>query len=149
VAASTATLVLWHREEGERLTAALLADARARWQRHRPRAYDLEVVVSGAQEGAHRIEVREGRVVKMTTGGGPVRENVWEYWTVDGMFRFLADELGNVERPEAAYGVAQGSEVVLRVVFDETYGYPARFLRHVIGSRQSVEWRIRGFVPQD
>jgi hypothetical protein len=98
--------------------------------------------VSGAQEGDHRIEVRDGRVTKMTTGGAPVRPGAWEYWSVEGMFRFLASELSNRERAAEVFGT---TDVELRVVFDDTYGYPARFLRHVMGRSKSVEWNVRSF----
>lgn len=144
VAGTAATLALLYRRPGEPLTEELLAAARARWQEHGPRAYDLEVSVSGAQEGDHRIEVRAGRVTKMTTGGAPVREGAWEYWSVEGMFRFLQGELENRARAAEVFGT---TEVELRVEFDDAYGYPARFLRHVMGQRKSVEWNVRSFRP--
>ena len=144
VIATAVTLALWYRQPGEPLTAELLAGARARWEERGPRAYDLVVSVSGAQEGEHRIEVRDGRVTKMTTGGAAVREGAWEYWSVDGMFRFLQSELSNRERAGEAFG-ADAADVELRVVFDAGYGYPARFLRHVMGRRKSVEWKVRSF----
>jgi hypothetical protein len=145
VAATAVTLALWYRQPGEPLTAGLLAAARARWQEHGPRDYDLEVSVAGAQAGEHRIEVRDGRVTKMTTGGAAVREGAWKYWSIDGMFRFLQSELSNRERSSEAFGAADAADVELRVVFDDTYGYPARFLRHVMGRPQSIEWRVRSF----
>ena len=144
MAATAVTLALWYRQPGVPLTEELLAAARARWQEHGPRAYDLAVSVSGAQEGEHRIEVRDGRVAKMTTGGAAVREGAWEYWSVEGMFRFLQTELSNRERAGEAFG-ADTADVELRVVFDDTYGYPARFLRHVLGQRKSVEWKVHSF----
>lgn len=144
VVATAVTLFLWYRRPGEPLTDELLAAARARWQEHGPRSYDLEVSVSGAQEGEHRIEVRAGRVTKMTTGGAPVREGAWKYWSVEGMFRFLEGELDNRERAAEVFGT---TDVELRVVFDPTYGYPERFLRHVMGQSRSVEWNVRSFRP--
>jgi hypothetical protein len=148
VVATAVTLALWYRQPGEPLTAELLTQARTRWQEHGPRGYDLQVSVSGAQEGEHRIEVRDGRVTKMTTGGAAVREGAWEYWSVEGMFRFLATELSNRERAGEAFG-ADADDVELRVEFDGTYGYPARFLRHVMGRRKSVEWKVRSFHPKN
>ncbi|MHC4973957.1 MAG: DUF6174 domain-containing protein [Planctomycetota bacterium] len=146
VVATAVTLGLWYRQPGEPLTAELLAEARARWQERGPRAYDLEVSVSGAQQGEHRMEVRDGRVTKMTTGGAPVRQGAWEYWSVEGMFRFLESELANRERAGEVFGT---SDVELRVEFDGTYGYPAHFLRHVMGRPKSVEWNVRAFHPKN
>ncbi|MHC4136968.1 MAG: DUF6174 domain-containing protein [Planctomycetota bacterium] len=144
VVATAVTLAFWYRQPGEPLTEELLAAARARWQERGLCAYDLEVSVSGAQEGEHKIEVRDGRVTKMTTGGAAVREGAWEYWSVEGMFRFLQSELSNREGAGEAFG-ADTADVELRVVFDDSYGYPAHFLRHVMGRPKSVEWRVRSF----
>jgi len=131
--------VLMFRGEGETLTREMLETARARWNEHGLRDYDMEVAVTGVQVGHHAISVRGGRVVAMTTGAEPVAQSAWAYWSVDGMFRFLSDELSNAENPQRAFG---GDEVVLSAVFDEQRGYPRRFLRHVMGRRAGVEWTI-------
>ena len=81
----------------------------------------------------------------MTTGGAPAPKHVWEYWDVNGMFQFLTTELDNAERPRAAYGVDDADDVVLRVAFDEQFGYPRRFLRHVMGRSAGIEWRVTAF----
>ncbi len=144
LAAATVPLVhvLTRPSTGEPLTQDRLAEARACWAERGPRSYALDVDVRGAR---HHIEVRDGAVVTMTTDGNAVSEGAREYWSIDGMFRFLSEELSNLQRPEAAYGVSDPDDVVLRAEFDSKYGYPARFLRHVLGQDRSVEWQVLSF----
>lgn len=130
---------------GEPLTQERLEKARALWKQRGPKAYAIEIDVRGAR---HRIEVQDGAVVTMTTDGNPVRADAREYWSVDGMFRFLSEEISNLQRVEAAYGVSDADDVVLRAKFDPAYGYPSRFLRHVLGQDRSVEWNVRSFEPR-
>ncbi|MCK6462073.1 MAG: DUF6174 domain-containing protein [Planctomycetes bacterium] len=125
---------------GEPLTPERLAAARALWKEKGPGSYVVDVDVRDAH---HRVEVRDGKVVSMTTDGREAPERVRAYWTVEGMFQSLSEELSNLRRPEAAFGVSDPSRVMLRALFDEQYGYPARFLRHVEGETRSVEWQAR------
>jgi hypothetical protein len=142
IAAGALTLVLLFREEGAPLTRADLDAAAERWTKAGLLDYDLAVTVRGAQEGEHRIEVRDGRVVAMTTGGAAVDPKVWPYWSVDGLFRFLRDELEGAMRAREVHGVSDASEVILRAAFDAELGYPRRFLRHVPGGRPGIEWEV-------
>ncbi len=130
---------------GEPLTQERLAEARARWKERGPKSYGLDVDVRGIR---YRIDVKDGEVVAMTIDGRPAAVSALEHWTVEGMFGFLAEELSNLRRVEAAYGVSNPEDVVLRAAFDPKYGYPARFLRHVLGLDRSVEWQVRSFEPR-
>lgn len=134
--------VVWMlaRTSTEPLTPERLAAARAAWNETGPRSYVIDVDVRDAH---HRVEVKDGKVVSMTTDGREAPERLHAYWTVEGMFQSLSEELSNLRRPEAAFGVSDPSQVTLRVAFDARYGYPARFLRHVEGQTRSVEWNAR------
>jgi hypothetical protein len=129
--------VLTRKETGEPLTPERLEAARALWNEKGPRSYVIDVDVRDAH---HRVEVRDGKVVSMTTDGREAPERLHEYWTVEGMFRSLSEELSNLRRPEGPFGVSDPAEVTLRVAFDGGCGYPARFLRHVQGQTRSVDW---------
>ena len=127
------------------LTLERLQAAEQRWRASRISDYDMRITVSGVQRGVHKIEVRDGKVTGMTTGGAEVARHVWPRWTVEGLFDFLREELANAEDPENAFGVSDPSRVVLYAGFDEQTGYPRRFLRHVMGRQESVEWQIEEF----
>lgn len=134
--------VLMMRKPGEPLTAEALHAARRRWADRALRDYDMDVEVSGTQQGRHHIQVRAGRVVRMTTGGADVPEHIWPFWSVDGMFDFLQTELANAADPKRAFGIDDPSAVVLRVHFDPELGYPKHFLRHVLGRRMEIRWEV-------
>jgi hypothetical protein len=137
---------LTHPSAGETLTAERLAEARERWAERGPKSYVIEVDVRGL---TYRIEVRDGReVVGMTVDGRPAAASALEHWTVEGMFGFLAQELSNLRRVEAAYGVTDPDSVILRAEFDGKTGYPSSFLRHVLGQNRSVEWRVLSLEPR-
>lgn len=139
--AGAVALVFLLRRPGEPLTEEALRAAERRWGERGPRGYALDVKVDGVQHGRHAIRVRDGKVVAMTTGGAAVPENVWTYWTVEGMFRFLAEELDNSRQPLASYGVSDPAQVVLRADFDPELGYPRAFMRHVMGGRpMDIAW---------
>lgn len=127
------------------LTEKDLTRARAAWQHAGLQNYVMRVRLIGALEGEHEIQVQNGRVVNMSTGGRPVANHVWAYWTVEGMFQFLDEELSQKKKPAAAFGVAEEEEVFLSAEFDGKLGYPKRFLRQVFGRRHTAEWEVREF----
>jgi hypothetical protein len=53
-----------------------------------------------------------------------------DYWTVDGLFQVIEEELDAAERPDGAAFGAQ-SQVWLRVRYHRALGYPIRFVREV------------------
>ncbi len=129
------------------LTAEELAMARDRWRETGPASYLLEIETRGAAGARQLVEVRDGEVVRMTTGGVEASRDAWRYWTVEALFSFLDTELANAAAAERTYGAPAGS-VVLKARFDGRWGYPERFLRHVLGRRDSVEWRVLRLEPR-
>jgi hypothetical protein len=140
-----AALVVRVRRPGDPLTEPALKGAEDLWRSKGPAAYELEVEVRGSQRAVHVIRVRGGKVVGMTTGGSAVPPDVWRYWSVEGMFEFLREELLNLQRTRESYGVEHPSDVVLRASFDDEVGYPRRFYRHVMGRSLDIEWEVRRF----
>lgn len=139
-AAAVTALLLAQRSGNQELTREALEQARSRWREQGPKNYSLGVRVSGIQQGDHRIVVVGREVTEMTTGGAPVRESARHFWSVDGMFEFLDEELRQAER-------ATGSDIILQAAFDEDLGYPRRFLRHVVGQTRDIEWGVYSFEP--
>jgi hypothetical protein len=148
VAGCIITIVIVNANPGEPLTLERLQAAQERWKQRRAADYDLRVEVRGAQKGDHEIQVRGGKVVRMTTGGFDVPQNAWTYWSVDGMLQFLQMELQNAERPELGFGVKDRKDVVMFARFDPDYGYPREYLRHVMGRSIEIRWEIISFEPR-
>jgi hypothetical protein len=82
-----AVLILIFRAPGDSLSQDNLQTARIRWEKSGPKNYDMEIVVTGAQDNTHRIEVRDWKVVRMETGGVEVAsKSAHAAWSVEGMF---------------------------------------------------------------
>lgn len=135
------------RSGGRELTREDLEAARERWSRSGPASYTLVIETRGATGKRSVVEVRDGDVVSMETGGRPASRTAWEYWTVDGLFDFLDTELRNAAAAEQTYG-ASPDQVVLQARFDDELGYPRRFLRHVLGTRNGIEWVVESLTPR-
>lgn len=129
------------------LTPESLAAARAHWEAAGPASYTLELEMKGALEDRRKIEVRNGRVTDMRVGDRPASADSQAYWSVEGLFEFLAAELRNAADPPPELGVADPSQIVLRASFDPRWGYPESFLRHVLGRQQSTGWEVVRFEP--
>lgn len=134
------------RSGGRDLTAGDLEAARELWREAGPASYRLVIETKGATGKRSVIEVRDGEVVSMETGGAPATRSAWRYWSVDGLFDFLDTELRNAAAARQTYDAAP-EQVVLKVSFDDRLGYPRRFLRHVLGTQNSVEWQVESLTP--
>ncbi len=106
----------------------------------------MKVVVLGTEKHVHEVEVQSGKVVRMRTDGLDAPERVWAYWSVDGMFNVLEEELANAHSPQRVFGVNDPEDVFEDASFDAITGVPTRYLRQVSGIRRSaMEWEIRDF----
>ncbi len=130
------------------VTEASLSAAVRKWESHGPASYNLDLKLGGTQQGEIHIEVRDGRVTKMTRGGRtPSQRRTWEYWTVPSQFETIRQDLELAKSPERPFGVSSPSQVVLRAKFDPELGYPVFYQRHVMGARYDIEWRYIRFEP--
>jgi len=131
----------------EELTAERLAEAKRRWAEAGPGSYTMSIELGGGEAVRYEVTVENGTVTNMRSSGGDTPERTWTSWSVEGLFAFLETELGNAANPQRAYGVEDPAKVILRAKFDEQLGYPAVFMRHVIGTRLQVQWEVKAFNP--
>lgn len=133
-----------------RLTRETLDAAVARWQKSGPANYDLDLVLTGAQTGNLHIEVRDGDVTSMTRDGkAPVQRRTWDFWSVPNQVAMMDEDLAAAEGdPQRAFGVADRGQVVLQAEFDPVLGYPRRYRRQVLGTSNTIEWRVTAFTPR-
>jgi len=143
VLGATAGLLLLGRKPARELTEERLEAARAVWAAEAPPSYTLELEVRGALEETHVVVVRDGRVVSMTTGGTEAPESAWPFWSVDGLFDTLRTELRNAAEPRKSLGA---DRIALLARFDASWGYPAFFYRHIMGSLNDIEWEVTRFA---
>jgi len=131
------------------LLAQDLAAAKADWSHRGPADYEIVLQMGGALTDQRRIVVRDHQVVEMTINAQSASESAWSFWSVEGLFKFLEDEIRNKENPIPGMGVSDPRQIVLRARFDPDLGYPTYFLRHLLGRQQGTEWEVVAFEIQD
>lgn len=140
VLVSVAWLLLSGRTEP--LTRERLAAAERLWQAADITSYDMDLQTGGAMPGKYHIEVHGGELTKLERNGRPANPAEGEYWTLDGLFRIIEQDLDEADRAEAA--TADRRFVWLRGRFDPQLGYPVHYIKQVPG-QPSVEIRVRRF----
>lgn len=142
-----AVIAITGRDPFPRLTREALDAAVARWQQAGPANYDLDLVLAGAQTGNLHIEVRNGDVTQMTRDGkAPVQRRTWDFWSVPNQIAMMDEDLSAAEGdPQRAFGVADRGQIVLQAEFDPELGFPRRYRRQVLGTSNTIEWRVTAF----
>jgi hypothetical protein len=138
----------------EPVTRERLAAAMDRWKSANITSYDLDLETTGAQTGLYHIEVRAGSVTKFTRNGQSLNPADADYWSVDGWFQAIEQDLDNAEAPMIADDASR-CEYWLRVHYHPTLGYPVRYIRQqkqasrrtttgyeAPGKSQAVEMRV-------
>ena len=106
------------------ITRADLATAEARWQKQGPASYSMDLMIGGRRPGPVHIEVRDGKVTRMTRDGvTPSQPRTWEYWTVPEQFETIRQDFDSAETA-GGFGAAPGTQTILKAEFDPQYGYP-------------------------
>lgn len=142
------------RSRSEPVTRVRLTEAQALWDQARITHYDMDLETTGAQTGLYHIEVRAGQLAKITRNGQSMNPAEGDYWTVDGWFRAIEEDLENAERPTGDESASR-CQFWLRVRYHPTLGYPMRYIREqkqpsrrtatgyeAPGASQGVEMRV-------
>ena len=138
---------------GEPLGPRSLRKARETWLRSGIRSYDVEWTVSGPQTSGrvvhYRIAVRGGlpESVKVARDDGTwadVKTNKPEYFTIDGLFRTLEEEMDQLDA-SAPFGKPKGTSILLEFTPDDQFGYPRGYRRDVVGMKPGLSINVIKF----
>lgn len=139
-------LVYFFRGEGTPLTVEALQEAETRWAQHGPPSYNVDLALVGSQPGQIQVEVRDGEVTRMVRNGHqPSQRRTWYYWSVPGQFETITIDFEAAKQPAEGFGVASGTQVVMRAEFDPQFGYPRFYQRILLGTGIHVEWQVTRF----
>ena len=116
-----------------------------RWQQGGPHDYSMTVQLSGRQSGTMDVVVRNGQPISVQRNEVLTPERTWAYWTVDGLFEIIREDLEGLDQPERAFGVSDVTQLVQQAEFDADLGYPRRYRRAVQTTGDSIEWEIVRF----
>ncbi len=127
---------------GENVTTRALNKARQLWERARVRDYNLEWITTGARNGHYLVYVRGGKVREIRIvepDGRQIEAHPGDpsYYGIDGLFRIIEEEQAQCfdDRP---FGQPKGAHILLKFTPDPKLGYPRRYRRDVVGSRQGL-----------
>lgn len=138
---------------GEPLGPRSLRKARETWLRTGIRSYDVEWTVSGPQTAGrvvhYRIAVRSGlpESVKVAQDNGTwidVHTNKPEYFTIDGLFRTLEEELDQLDSP-TPFGKPKGTSILLEFTPDDILGFPRKYRRDIVGVKPGLSINVIKF----
>jgi hypothetical protein len=130
----------------EPVTRERLAEAARLWEQAHITNYDLDLEVRGAQTGRYHVAVRDGTVVEILLNDQPASPAASEYYTIDGLFLTIEEELELSERL-AKSDTARKQPVWLRMRCDRKLGYPVRYIGQIPGRPRGVEILVRRFRP--
>ena len=133
---------------GDTLTAEGLAAAKARWADQGLTSYRMEVEITGdrVEEGHFRVSVEDGAVTEVSRNDKPVVSRD-AFYTIDGMFSMLGDELRMAQQAQRYWQAAEGARVYQRAYFDPDRGYCRRYLRAVTGTQHNIVIEVHQLTP--
>jgi hypothetical protein len=129
---------------GQTVTAENLDAARQLWAKAGIRDYDLEYTTAPAN-GHFLVTVRNNEVKKVegiATGGerNLLRPAAPRYYSIDGIFTTIADELAQLKTPNP-FDQPAGTTIVMKFKTNPELGYPEWWRRDIMG-RASRSARI-------
>jgi hypothetical protein len=141
----------WRNSTWNELTEENYSLAWEQWKRNAPSDYDLEVRVRGRQPAVYRVEVRDGLARQAFRNGAPLKNfRTFETWSAPGMFETVGSDLEHLILVARGQARATTPRLTALVEFDETYGFPRRYLRvERAGSsgNPEVHWEVLEFTP--
>ncbi|HZZ74187.1 MAG TPA: DUF6174 domain-containing protein [Pirellulales bacterium] len=133
------------------LTDADFARAEKTWETAGPQNYQYDLLIGGRQSGKVHAVVHHGVVTELTRDGlEPKRKQTWDYWRIEQLFDFIADDLAVQKDPAkkaAQFNIPGDTILTLRAKFDPRYGYPIRYRRAFAAQNLDLDWSIVRFEP--
>jgi len=128
---------------GSPLDSQQIDTARDRWRAVQLSNYDLRMSIDGdrIQKGSFEITVLARRVQKVVRNGETIPSRD-AFYTVDGMFDFLGDELQMAQNPQRYWQVGKDASIHQRVTFDDKLGFVRQYIRAVRGTQHNIVIKV-------
>jgi hypothetical protein len=135
---------------GQDVTADGIQAARQLWSKAGIRDYELEYTTAPAN-GHFLVTVRGGevqRVESIQPGGArfDLKPGAPRYYSVDGLFVTIADELAQLEKPNP-FEHPKGTKVLMKFKPNPELGYPEWYRRDIMGASQSARIDVIKLTP--
>jgi hypothetical protein len=132
------TTLVWYNLR-QQLKKEDLDAARNRWKQNRPLDYDLTYTKRGSATGAFFVEVRDGKVIRVTLDGRQITQND-KPLDPSRFYRYdmaaLMDDIQTFLEKDAELGRPRTYTVA---TFDRTDGHLVRYVRRVMGTSERIE----------
>jgi hypothetical protein len=136
---------------GQEVTPETVDHARRLWAQAQIADYDLDWTVRGPNNAHYVVTVRGGQVRKIEAverdgGKHELRPAESRFYSVDGLFLTISDELALV-RTDRPFGQPKGTRVAMRFQPDAAVGYPHWYRRDVLGTPLSIAIEVNRLIP--
>jgi Family of unknown function (DUF6174) len=137
---------------GQDATPEAVRSAKQLWERAGIRDYDLDWSVTGTNNAHYFVTVRGGEVRKVEMvgrdgGKSPSNSHETSFFSVDGLFHTIDEELAVCSKSEMPFGQPKGTKIVMRFQPDGKLGYPHWYRRDVLGSSASMAIDVIALIP--
>jgi Family of unknown function (DUF6174) len=135
---------------GQDVSADGINAARQLWSKAGIRDYELEYTTAPAH-GHFLVTVHGGevqRVESIQPGGARVElhPGAPRYYSVDGLFVTIADELAQLEKPNP-FEQPKGTRILMKFKTNPELGYPEWYRRDIMGASQSARIDVIKLTP--
>jgi hypothetical protein len=135
---------------GQDVTTDRIDSARELWAKAAIRDYELEYTTAPAN-GHFLVTVRAGEVKKVEAiqpDGARVElhPGAPRYYSVDGLFVTIADELAQLEKPNP-FEQPKGTQILMKFKTNPELGYPEWYRRDIMGATQSARIDVIKLTP--
>jgi len=113
------------------------------WEMQGRSDYTLLLEISGdkIESGEFVAEVKNKKLVSVTRNG-QVLKKPDDFYTIEGLFKFLYDEIDLGRSPARYFNAPADSRVHQFMLLDKELGYPKRYVRSVFGTKHNITLEI-------
>ncbi len=137
-------LLLTQCAKGAAFTEQDLQQAQAQWNKNGLDSYRLTLEISGdkVETGVFVVEVEQNKIQGITRNGQAITTTD-TFYTIEGMFQFLENELELGKEPRRYFGSAPGARIYMRAHFDPKQGFPTRYLRAITDTKHNIAVEVK------
>ena len=127
------------------LSQTNLQEAQSRWAATHCSRYRLRLDIAGDRIEAGNFSVEVDGPNTRVTRNGRVLEHPDAFYSVEGLFHFLANEIELGHDPPRFFEAAPDATVYQQIIYDKTWGYPQRYVRAISGTSHNITLDIKDF----